>query len=170
MPALKNVDHTAPDDFTAEAILRYYNPVILKDFQPKQVADDGNCMCRAVSLGMFGTEDFHIYLRLLTALEMAYNPEFYDSDHINFTDLIKDNRIVTSSFEDLLNAALTVGAYSEMADIFAVSAALKFPMQSYFPPLSTAEKLSDAYRCFIYGRGVKKTLSPRCQLMWSCTA
>ena len=99
MPTLKDVDATAPDDLSAEAILRCYNPVVLRGFQPKQVVGDGNCMYRAVSLGMFGIEDFHRYLRLLTALEIASNPEYYDSHHPGFRDLIKDNRIVTSSYE-----------------------------------------------------------------------
>ena len=65
---------------------------------------------------MFGTEDFHLYLRLMTALETASNAEYYDSDHPDFIDLIRDNRIVTLPFEFILfNPALTIGAYSVMA-------------------------------------------------------
>ena len=65
MPPLKDIDQSASDDSTAEAILRCYNPIVLADFQPKRVAGDGNCMYRAVSLGMFGTEEYHLILFVL---------------------------------------------------------------------------------------------------------
>ena len=62
MLTLKDVDHTALDEVTAESIPRCHYPVVLKDFQPMQVVGHGNYIHTAVSLGMFGSEDFHLYL------------------------------------------------------------------------------------------------------------
>ena len=49
MPTLKDVDQTASDELLAEFILSCNNPVVIKDFQPKQVVWDDKCMYRAVS-------------------------------------------------------------------------------------------------------------------------
>ena len=40
---------------------------------PRSVLGDGNCMYRALSRGLFGTENHHLHVRLLTALEIIEN-------------------------------------------------------------------------------------------------
>ena len=40
---------------------------------PGSVLGDGNCMCRALFRGLFGTENHHLHVRLLTALKIIQN-------------------------------------------------------------------------------------------------
>ena len=44
---------------------------------PVRIAGDGNCLYRAVSLVMYGTEKRHLELRLRCALELSQNAEYY---------------------------------------------------------------------------------------------
>ena len=47
-----------------------FHPALLGNFYPASVVGDGNCMYRAVSRALRGTENHHVLLRLNTALEI----------------------------------------------------------------------------------------------------
>ena len=54
------------------------SPSMLNDHIPISVLGDGNCMYHALSRGLFGTENHHLHVRLLTALEIIQNRKLYD--------------------------------------------------------------------------------------------
>ena len=149
------------EDNIAVRILKLFHPVILKDFSPRAVRGDGNCMYRAVSLGLFGTEDHHQHIRLLTALEICENSEYYERDFIN------DHRIVTGTYQELRDSCAKLGSYAEMTHMYAVSAALKTPIRSYLPPSACNQLLSEPFSRTVHGRGVRSSATPTIVLMWS---
>jgi len=61
-------------DDTATGVLRLFHPIVLHIHVPLYVVGDGNCLFRAVSRALYGTEQHHLLIRLLTAIEIAKNP------------------------------------------------------------------------------------------------
>jgi len=57
---------------------------MLQNYSPRAVSSDGNCFYRAMSLALYGTEQYHRYLRVKTALEMIANPALYTRDNPTF--------------------------------------------------------------------------------------
>ena len=51
---------------------------MFNDHIPISVLGDGNCMYRALSRRLIGTENHHLHVRLLTDLEIIQNRKFYD--------------------------------------------------------------------------------------------
>ena len=84
-----------PDDM-AEKVLSMLSPSMLNDHINLSVLGDGNCMYRALSLVLFGTENHHLHVRLLTALKIIQNPKFYD----------------VSGKESLLTLCMTAGCFT----------------------------------------------------------
>ena len=103
----------------------------------------------------------------MTVLELVDNRAFYDCDHRKHVDLICDNRIVCGSFEQILKDAVTINAYSGMSHIYALSAALRKPIRSYYPPQLNAEFVSEPYTRKVVGRGVKSSEPPLATIMWT---
>ena len=66
-----------PDDIAVKA-LSMLSPSMLNDHIHLSVLGDGNCMYRALYRGLFGTENLHLHVRLLTALEIIQNRKLYD--------------------------------------------------------------------------------------------
>ena len=126
-------------------------------------------MYRSVSLGMFGTQKHHFHLRLITALEIINNKLHYDSSSKGYVDHIKDNRIVTGSYQQLVSDAVSIGSYADMYHIFALSAALNRPIQSYYPPLVSSIFHAEPYHRKIIGRGVNASEEPAVTVMWTTT-
>ena len=87
---------TGPVDPTSVEILRVLHPIVLSDYRPLAVRADGNCWYRAASRVLYGHEDHHLLIRLLSALEIALNPSFYDTSARAYKDLIKDDRVVVA--------------------------------------------------------------------------
>ena len=88
------------------------------------VLGDGNCMYRALSRGLFGTENYHLHVRLLTALEIIQNPKFYDISGKEFVDLVYDSRVFHDGYDNIVKYTTESCQYSEMLHIYAASAAL----------------------------------------------
>ena len=120
-------------DPNATAILFALQPSLLDNHLPLSVIDDGNCMFRAVSRAMYGTEDLHALLRLLTALEMACFPATYDPAHSDYENLVNDTRIHVPSYRESLYIATKLGAATEMIHLYALSAVIDKPIQSVYP-------------------------------------
>ena len=98
-----------------------------------------------MSLAFYGHEELHVKLRLLTVLELLTFPQYYDKDRVNFKDLIRDVRIVTGSYNEILKDAITPGGYSSMLHLYALSAALNMQFRSYLPPLSVNDYLTEPF-------------------------
>ena len=105
-----------------------------REYTPKSVGADGNCLYRAVCRSLFGHEDFHALLRLLAAMEMIRNRKFYDEDHKDFVDLINDVCVVFGPYQQALREVCRDGEYSSVLHILAVRTVLAVPIRTYFPP------------------------------------
>ena len=148
------------DDVSVNVLWKF-QPVILEDAYPAKVAADGNCLYRAVSKAITGHEGFYILLRILTLLEILMYPIFYDSD------LIGDNRIVVATYTQLARDVGKLGEYADMMHIYALSAALKIPIRSYYPPQFAAKFVWQLYTRKVCGRGVNISGISLCTSMWT---
>jgi len=92
---------------------------------------------------------------------------FYDCDHKRFVDLIADNRIVVSTYIQLAKDVGKMGAYADMMHMYALSAVLKVPIRSYYPPQLAAEFVSQPHSRKVCGRGVNVSGIPLCTVMWT---
>lgn len=108
------------------------DPLLLTQFSPRAVGSDGNCFYRAASLGLYGTEDHHYFLRARTALEIMNNRSLYDVDSPQF--ILPTGPSLTKNFRHVLRTSLTNGNYAELIHLFAMSAALNITVQSYCCP------------------------------------
>ena len=148
-------------------ILNMYQPVMNVAYEPVHIIGDGNCLYRAASYVLSGHQNNHLLLRLMTALELINNRSAYDTKK-PYNDFLHDCRIVTSDYEKIVRDVITENCYSEMAHVYALSAAIREPIQSYFPPQLQPE-LSSAFTRKVVGRGVSDELSPSVMIMWSST-
>ena len=159
-------------DQTAVDILRLYHPAMVKSNVPLSIVGDGNCLYRAVSKSVTGSESYHKLIRLEAALEMIIFSDKYDTKGVNTKrrrklDFLSDNRIVTSNINSLIHDAVTLGCYSEMAHIYAISASLKTPIRSYYPPQLHPELSSEPFTRTVLGRDVSFS-NTDIVIMWSC--
>lgn len=146
-------------------ILDMFHPIMNTDYCPLTTIGDGNCLYRAVSLAVTGSQEHHNLLRLKTALELILNRQSYDTKRKN-NDFLHDTRIVTSQYQKLVIDAVTDKTYSEMAHIYALSAALGIAIYSYYPPQMNSE-LSSAFTRNVYGRKVRAGSRSVLSLMWT---
>ena len=65
-------------DIAGSQILQTFHPSLVQHAVPLAVQGDGNCLYRAVSRLLYGQENMHKLLRLLTALEIGSFPQYYD--------------------------------------------------------------------------------------------
>ena len=70
---------TSQTDQCSVQILNMFHPVMNTDVYPLQTLGDGNCLYRAVSLALTGSQDYHTTLRLMTALQLIENRQAYDT-------------------------------------------------------------------------------------------
>ena len=122
-----------------------------------------------MSRNLYNTEEHHLHLRLLTAIEAALHLEFYNTQRDDYQDLVLDNRQVHDPYNLLMKSIATPGGFSELLVIFAASAALSIGIQSYCPSTFNTEFLAEPMSRNIYGRGVHKTKATAATIMWSMT-
>lgn len=154
-------------DSVSQRIIQIYQHVLLEQYVPLTVLGDGNCFYRAVSRALCGNESLHIILRLKTAIEIIVNRKFYDTGRRSYVDLIKDNRIIVSEYKKLVEDTLTLGSYSEMIHIYALSCVLNIPIRSFYPPQIQPELASDAFSRLVVGRNVRGASSTNIVIMWT---
>ena len=152
-------------DETATAVLKLLKPGLLDSYVPLSVFGDGNCMYRALSRAVYGTEKHHLLLRLFTGLEVANHDELYDRDQPGLADLIGDRRINSPSYQDMLTVVLKPGQSQELVHMFAASAVLQKPIVSHHP--SSSDHFA-AWTRRVVGRGVKD-MPTDLRLLWSST-
>ena len=120
------------EDAVSANLLSDFDVNVLKMSSPREVSGDGNCFYRAVSLALFGTEDFHFYLRAVTAFHIIANRQLYDIRCESF--VLEETCIRTPCLRNVISSALTDGDYAEMVHLFALSDALQIPIHSYCIP------------------------------------
>ena len=151
-------------DNEAVKILNMFSPVMNSAYIPLKTIGDGNCLFRAVSLALSGSDEYHCLLRLMTALEMINNRNSYDTKKPH-NDFLNDIRILTSDYNKLVADAIVENSFCEMAHVYALSAAIGESISSYFPPQLQTE-LSSAFTRIVHGRGIS-VLKPKVMIMWS---
>ena len=154
-------------DAVSTGVLAMLQPDVLNNNVPLTVTGDGNCMFRAVSRGLFGTEEHHLLIRLLTSLELIQHPQFYDTSHPNYKDKVCDVQIYHDPYHSLVISATEIGDSSEFMLFFAVSAALKIALKSYCPPAIDCGFCPQTLTRKVIGRGVRCTSPPVVTLMWT---
>ena len=84
-------------------LLRNHSPWLTSRYVPGHVEGDGNCLFRAVSLGMYGHERAHIQLRLLCAIEVLLHSDMYDVDSpYYYAPFQNDDRLVLLRYTDFV--------------------------------------------------------------------
>ena len=100
-------DRPDDEDEDATKIVRMFQPAILINNTPQKVIGDGNCLYRAASLGLYGSQEHHVNLRLATAMELIEYQPSYDSSSKDQAEKPCCNPIlIVSDYPQLLNAAL----------------------------------------------------------------
>ena len=111
---------------------------------------------------MYGTEDHHQYVRLLTALELLRHRDAYEC-----TDgILGSLPMATASYSRLVTEAVTMGEYAELSHIYAVSAAYGVVIQSYMPAITVGY---DYYTRRVAGRDVRVQSATKFTVMWTMT-
>lgn len=148
-------------------ILQQLNPAVLKSFLPLHVVGDGNCLYRAVSLNLFGSDIYHKELRFLMMLEILDNISFYDVTSHNHIDLIKDFRIITPTFRELCQNGSSMGSFADVMNVYALSSVVKKPIKMFMPSTGPLDNRSSSYSRTVLGRGVSERLHVEVILMWT---
>jgi len=113
-------------------LLALHDREMLTRFSPRQVWGDGNCLYRAVSLALYGTQKYHVYLRAVTAFYIIEHNELYDPHDPSF--VLHETCVCSPSIRSVISLTLTDGSYAELVHIFALSAAMNITIQSYCTP------------------------------------
>ena len=155
------------EDKHAVSFMRKFQPHMLTTFTPREIYGDGNCGFRAVSLGLYGTEEFHSLLRLFTVLELLLNRSHYEPLDSNFMTNL--GLYEGDTYADLIYTACTDGSSINMAHLYALSAAIMLPLKTFYPPLNENDEHSRRYTRLIIGRTVSRSCneSDVITLMWS---
>lgn len=161
----KSSDMSFMVDEESVQILNMFQPMMNTVYNPASIVGDGNCLYRAVSCALTGSQNYHELLRLYTAIELINHRYCYATEKPH-NDFLNDCRIVTSPYDKIVVDTLKVNTYSEMAHIYALSAAIYEPIQTYFPPQLKPE-LSSAFTRTVVSRGVTRYLSPQVMIMRS---
>ena len=153
----------------ATGLLRLYDAALLKSHVPLAVIGDGNCLFRALSRGLFGVENLHLHIRLVTALEIITHAAHYDTQHPTYHDIISDPTLFHDPYTCQLDSITRPGTYSEFMTLYVASAALSLGLESYCPPAHSTEFRPASMTRKVCGRGVPTDATPAVTLMRSTT-
>ena len=134
---------------------------------PRKIYGDGNCLYRTISLACYGSQSYHLHLRLLNSIELILHRQYYDTAHENYIDLIQDNNVLITRYHELINDTCKEGSYSELLHIYGLSSALGAPILSYYPPTATNSGLYKSYSRKIFGREVGHKKTEIAHIMWT---
>ncbi|GFR68042.1 hypothetical protein ElyMa_005598800 [Elysia marginata] len=73
-------------DEIAVQILNKFHPVINTTHVPISIISNGNCLFRAVSKALYGSDEYHTYIRLLAVLETIGYLANCDYEHDAYVD------------------------------------------------------------------------------------
>eukprot|EP01091_Cochliopodium_minus_P013283 TRINITY_DN4242_c0_g1_i1.p1 TRINITY_DN4242_c0_g1~~TRINITY_DN4242_c0_g1_i1.p1 ORF type:complete len:883 (+),score=245.90 TRINITY_DN4242_c0_g1_i1:161-2809(+) len=102
-------------------------------FFPLRTEGDGNCLLRAISRAMWGTEDWHEILRRKMFSEITNNENFYKKyfAQTGFTNEELDE--IEDDWKIVIKQAKGDGSYLQAIHIFALSNLIKRPIILYAP-------------------------------------
>ena len=96
----------------------------------------GNCMFRAVSQAVFGSQEYHMQLRLLACLEVGIHRPTYDKSNPACHELMKRDTLVPPPFGELWKEMTTL-EFDESCcyvALLALSSVVRRWICSFFPP------------------------------------
>jgi len=99
-------------------------------------------------------------------MELILHKEAYESTSSTRLQALFSNPVSASSYDKLLTDACKRNQFSELAHMYALSAALGTVIQSYMPASSTV-RLANPYTCLVIGRGVRSFTAAKFTLMWT---
>ena len=160
-----------PVDNVSRGILHYLNEGMLTRYLPLAIVGDGNCMFRSVSRALYGSEDQHLLIRLLTSLEMAGHRTFYDVNSKECLKMLgKSKDTPHFSYQEAMQRVCSPTMYMGLLHLFGISGALSIPIQSYYPSSSSPPTLQNkVLNVTVRGRGVMMT-DPKVTIMWSSSS
>ena len=153
-------------DGPSVALLQSHSPWLLMRFKPLSVYGDGNCLLRALSLSVFGSETHHIMLQLLCVIEALGNQALYDSSNPDFYGPFRaDPWLQLLTYSEFVTTLVQANTYCDMLAILAASTVLQKAVQTLWPLMVNPGELSP-FSKLIMGRGVGTCKHP-VYIMWS---
>ena len=138
----------------SELLLRDKSPWILDQYVPADVAGDGNCLFRAVSLALYGCQTQHVQLRLRAAIEVLLNASYYDStSDVYYEPYRVDQSLLLTDYRTFVRDLVRDGAYSDMHTVLAISAVIQKPIQTRWP-IVVRDAWESPMTKFVVGRDV----------------
>ena len=154
----------------AATLLKRCNPAMLDTFFPVETYGDGNCLFRALSSTLYGTDEHYVEMRLRAAVEVMLNQQYYD---VSFHDCMlpcKDNPcLILPDYQRLCSEISHNGTDSDIMAVYAVSSVIGQPIQLYYPPI-TAQFQTSPLTCVVSGRGQAAARTASIVIMWSTGA
>ena len=151
----------------AVQLLQRTQPSMLEQWTPVYIEGDGNCMFRAISQAVFGTQDVYMQLRLLACLEVGTHRALYDTSNPACHELLKRDILLPPAFPDLWLELTSLGQACTYVALLALSAVLSCRVSSFFPPMQSA--FVSPLTLEITGRAVSANC-PSVAVMWSTLA
>ena len=105
-------------------------------------------------------------MRQKVAIEISEHQAWYDKDCSGLaSELAKDPRIVVETYSDYLEKTIRNGEWSDIIQMYALSAVIGVPIESYCP---SAAPQNNPYNRTIVGRGViDNDAKRRMKIMWT---
>ena len=155
--ALKNFRPTRincqiPIDKTANKILEQFNT---KNFKAISTTGDGNCLYNSISIGLYGSEEYSVFVRVKTAIYIILNFEI-----ISIPNTL---RWLQGSLFECLVSCCTLNEWANAFLIHCCSLALSISIISIYPPINGLmdSNVSKLNRNFNYG------FSPEIIILWA---
>jgi len=123
--------------YQSVSLLKRCQPSMLDRWTPGYTDGDGNCMFRAISQAVYGTQDYYMQLRVLACLEVGLHRPTYDKSSTVCHSLLSSELLLPPTFLELWTELTTPGRSCCYVALLAVSAVLQVRVFSYFPPLAT---------------------------------
>jgi len=148
------------------ALLGACNPWILSRYTPASVGGDGNCFFRSLSFALYGTEAYHVLLRLLCVLEVVQYRDLYDTSADGFYAPFKsDQWLQLPNYTDFVTSLSQLNSYCDMLSVRAASAVTQKAIQTLSPLQVNPGQLSPLTK-LVVGCGVTMCCRP-VQILWT---
>jgi len=159
--SLPPVQSVCSDNLTVHGVsvelLRDYSPWLLDNYRPVDVAGDGNCLFRAVSVALYGHERSHSHIRLLAAIEVLLYPGMYDKASPEYYQPYKvDEELVLLDYTAFACDVVRNFRYSDMHTVLAISSVIQKPVQTRWP-IRPKDRWEVPLTKLVYGRDVQTT-------------
>ena len=130
----------------------------------KSTIADGNCFFHAVSLALYGIEQYSTEMRLRTCVQMCLHPQVY-KNRADTNDIF----ILSPPFEDSAVDCSRPTAYSLIWTMFAATDALGIAITSIYPSLNGHQKLPFKVLNTVVNASTVWQPSSNINIMWTHT-